>query len=312
MRHRFAPPLALAVAIFVAGGPALAQKPDRVEGAAAQGPPAAEGIPTVAAAAAAQKLLPEVKVENISLADLINNLREADPSFQAVVAYAPGVEPPGPVVQELKLKNVTAQSVLDVLQQVYPFLEIRTVRVGDERQESEVKTVVVNRDNREKRPASGRVTSVLRIREIVDDLEEDEGRKDVAGARDRARSAVLSLLQAALQTTEPAGSSLKVHEATDTVVFSGTGEQAVLVQETVQTLKRPRDKEVAAAVARAEKAEAALRQLEKLKQELVHTRLELDITRRDRDKMKAELDTLRQRVQKDAPPAPQPQPKPQQ
>src|SRR3954468_24195711 len=120
MRMRFVCPLALAGAMLAAGAPTSAQKQSEARGVAEK------KLPIVAAAtqAAAErpKVLPEVNVKGIALADLIDFLRDPDPAFQAVISYAPGVEPPGPIIQELRLKNVTADSVLEVLKQAYPYL----------------------------------------------------------------------------------------------------------------------------------------------------------------------------------------------
>ena len=53
------------------------------------------------------QLIPELAVTEVPFAELIEMLRKADPSFQAVVAYPPDSDRSGPIIQELKLKNVS-------------------------------------------------------------------------------------------------------------------------------------------------------------------------------------------------------------
>src|SRR4051794_12513234 len=63
--------------------------------------------PTTSPAGEAKgKLIPELNFKDIALTDLIDFLRDVDPSFQAVIAYEPGTVRGEPTIQELRLKNV--------------------------------------------------------------------------------------------------------------------------------------------------------------------------------------------------------------
>lgn len=65
-----------------------------------------------------EKILPEVKLEGVSLADTIQFLRDSDPSVRVMLVRDPaaGEEP----TVSLKLKNVTANDVLHLLGSAYP------------------------------------------------------------------------------------------------------------------------------------------------------------------------------------------------
>src|SRR4051794_31099700 len=78
-------------------------------GADAPAPGAAGATPAAAPStqgddASKPKLLPEINVKDVALPDLIDYLRDLDPSFQAVVAYDPGAVRGEPKIQELRLK----------------------------------------------------------------------------------------------------------------------------------------------------------------------------------------------------------------
>lgn len=219
------------------------------------------------------RLLPEVNVKDIPLPDLIDYLRDVDPSFQAVVAYDSGAIAGEPKIQELRLKNVSAESVLKLLAQTYPRISLQEVP-PEKGANSKIWTVRVEADpfsrgaggmpgadpggfapgmgmpmGAEGQPMAAVVTVVHRLREIVDDLAPPNG-----GPADRktALESVLSLVQAALETSGPGGGGgakrqkmpgieLKLHEATETLIFHGPVEQSGIVSQTLETLAPRRD-----------------------------------------------------------------------
>lgn len=210
-----------------------------------------EEAKAIADAPVQSKPLAEVKLENVPFSEVINKLRELDPSFQVVVAYAPGAERGGPLIQELHVRNVTAQGVLQLLNASYPQLEIQIVHMNSTDMKG-VWSVVVNPDPRsERRRETGerRLTRTHRLRELIDEMKADDTSKD---ARTRAREAIVSLVEAAVEAsmageTPGATPSIRVHEATEMLVFSGSTQQSELVAFTLATLATPRDRKEAEA-----------------------------------------------------------------
>jgi hypothetical protein len=277
--------IALATAI-AAAVPALAQEPAPPGAAAKEGKPAAAAA-TTPANPARPMLLPEVKVEGLPLVEVLNFLRDVDPTFQVVLA-GPGAQGGGPIIHELKLKNVSAEAVLKLLAQTYPQISIDTVAADD--QGSPIWTVVVGAPKPAGEgdplfggagpgfdPAMGMpadrsaepVTIVRRLRESIDHLAAGDSEE----ARAKARSAVLSLIQATIETQGGGGkapATIKLHEPTDTLVFKGTAAQAQFVDEALGTLLPSKENQQAALQKQAEhyakqvgRLEARLAELER-------------------------------------------------
>jgi hypothetical protein len=267
-------------------------------------PPATQKPAAAAPAAPAERpmRLPEVKLEQVGFADVINFLRDVDPTFQAVVSYAPGVERGEPVIQELQLKNVTTASVLQLLAEAYP--QVSLDETGVDAGGSQIWMIRVGPDPRVPEPTQDDgppppVTTVHRLREIVDGLSAD---KADAAARKKALDGVMSVVQAALETQQAAVGGertqrradavrLSLHEATETLVFKGPHDAAELVGETLTTLL-PTKREVDARNVN-----------------------ELDALRRENERLRAEVDALRKRLEESMrrtgtgePPAQPPQP----
>ena len=196
----------------------------------------------------APKLIPELKVVDVPFPELIEMLRQADPSFQVVVAYAPESDRNGPAIQELKLKNVSAESVLQLLAQTYS-LEINKTATEDGRPIWTVRVAapiqrggLYGGSGGHDAGGSQRVTTVHRLREIVDALVSDTSKAEEF--RKQARDGVVSLLQTAIDTEAADGRGgvkavIKLHEPTETLVFRGTAQQAELVQATLDELSPP-------------------------------------------------------------------------
>jgi hypothetical protein len=225
-----------------------------------------------------------VKVEGLPLVEVLNFLRDVDPTFQVVLA-GPGAQGGGPVIHELKLKNVSAESVLKLLAQTYPQIAVDTV-AGDD-QGSPIWTVVVAGprpgeggipgvpgvpgfdpggfemmgDPGMPAPAAQPVTIVRRLRESIDHLAGGDSEE----ARAKARSAVLSLVQATIETQGGGGNApavIKLHEPTDTLVFKGTPFQAQFVDEALDTLLPSKENQHAAFQKQAEHYARQLGRLE--------------------------------------------------
>jgi hypothetical protein len=213
-------------------------------------------------------LLPEVNVKDVPLPDLIDYLRDIDPAFQAVIAYDPGAKLGEPRIQELRLKNVSAESVLKLLAQTYPRIALQEVR-SETGTGAKIWTVRIEADPNSllghgsgggtqlpggfapemEMPGGmgqvpGVVTVVHRLREIVDDIAPPNGGP---AERKTALESVLSLVQAALETggggggggakrQKSPGVELKLHEATETLIFHGPTEQSGIVAQALETL----------------------------------------------------------------------------
>ena len=176
-------------------------------------------------------LLDEIQFKDTSLPKVIQFLRSADPSFKVIVAGDPGVAPDELIISELDLRKVTASQVLEALQMAYP-QRIKVAGTGDD---PPVWTVRVMLD---RSPGGEQVTSVFRLREAIDRVQKDMGLED----RVKARGAVLQLLENVLRmnpSRPEASAVLQLHEATDMLVFRGTGEEMMIVQNALRALVPP-------------------------------------------------------------------------
>lgn len=172
-----------------------------------------------------EKAIAEIALTNVAFPDVIEFLRSADPEFQVVVTHVGGVDENSPLIRELKLRNVTASQVLRALRAAYPELRIEEADPG-------VPIWAVRVDKRGGRVAEPIVTQVYRLREAIEELMHDQDRP-------AARSAVMSLMEAALRTAvEPdATGLLALHEATETLIVRGTMSQCQLVERALATLQ---------------------------------------------------------------------------
>src|SRR3954453_16166330 len=119
----------------------------------------------------APALLPEVKLNDVNFPDLIQFLRDVDPTFQAVVSYTPGAAEGGPRIQELRLKNVTSEGIMQLLAETYPQITMNQVPAPDGKHR--IWAIRIDRDPRADRvvAAAGEpTTTVWRLHEAVDEL----------------------------------------------------------------------------------------------------------------------------------------------
>lgn len=244
MRNHLLTLLVALTVTFAAGAPAWAQSE-----APAPPVPQKNANPGVSHST---KLIPKLEFRDVPLSEVLNILRDADPDFQAIVS-GPGSEDGGPTIQELRLKNVSAASVLRVLGEAYP-----QIRVDAMQPEDGTPMIWSIHVLGPEQPAGGSgpglygpagemgmggetagtqtVTTVHRLREIIDDLARDG--RDAPENRKKACEAVLSLVQATIETQGGGKSpaTIKLHEATETLVFKGTAMQAGFVEQALSTL----------------------------------------------------------------------------
>lgn len=279
--------------------------------APAQEPPVEQQSSTTGPA-----VIPELNIHEVPLEEVIESLRKADPNFQVVVSYAPGAKRGDPIIQELRLKNVSAPAVLQVLSEAYPQITIGQSGAQSDTPESVIWTIRVQPDRRQEGGHGGlgggggeglfggsggdvappeTITTVQRLREIVDELAvPTAGEQDRAASRKKALDSVVSLVQAVVdsQGESATGATIKVHEATETLLFKGSPQLAALVANTLQTIAPTQDKQVSAANAR-------IRGIEQEAQSLI------DALRRE---IKAQQKRIAELEAKLAESAPKPQP----
>jgi hypothetical protein len=171
-------------------------------------------------------LLDHIQFKDTPLPKIIDFLRSADPSFKVVLAGEAGASPDDLIVSELELRKVTASQVLEALKMAYPRINVSFT--GDE---PPVWTVRVEPD----RSAGEPVTSVFRLREAINQVQQDMELSD----RDKARAAVLQLIEQAARMNTSHGEAppvLQLHEATDTLLFRGTVDQLKTVAKALEAL----------------------------------------------------------------------------
>jgi hypothetical protein len=202
-----------------------------------------------AAPPAEPRVIEKLEVQDTPFSEVINYLRDQDPTFQAVVAYEPGVNRGEPLIQELRLRNVTAPAVLGVLAGSYPQLKVEEGGTD----ESVIYTIRVGTTDDTPEPREI-VTTVYRLNESVDEVMKGEG----TDARKQALASILSLVQTAVDAAgdndKDAAARLKLHEATETLVFKGSISQAELVREALDSLRPSEEDRVAVAERQAERA----------------------------------------------------------
>jgi hypothetical protein len=203
--------------------------------------------PATAAAAEEMKhepsgtVIPEVDFKNTLFSDVIQFLRDVDKSFQCVVSYNPGAEG-GPSIQEMKLRNVTAESVLELLTTAYPQIHASM--------DSSARYWIIRVEGEPTRggdqsPQAPRVM-VHRLREIVDDLLR---RPDAEQSRKKALESIMSLVS---NLTEVDGGDmnnvrLQLHEATETLAVKGADPLLETVAAALASLRPSKDAEIKAA-----------------------------------------------------------------
>lgn len=151
----------------------------------------------------AQKILASIDVNGISIEDLVNILREQDPTLQIVVERDPGEEANNPDIH-MRLKNVTAMDVLKVMTVAYPGLQLVSA------QESPILVLKIQPGYYALNSPMTQVVRVYSLNSAVRALKEAGG-----SSTDKALADALSLIQAALaQTPQNPPPVIQVHAAT--------------------------------------------------------------------------------------------------
>lgn len=181
-----------------------------------------------------------VNFKDTTLAAIIDLLRETDPTFQCVVSYDAGTEP-GPRIQEIKLRNTTAKSVLELLRAAYPQIEITQ---PDSARGWVVRVTGKPTRGGEQEERSARV-EVYRLREIVDDMLR---RPDAPKDRKKALEAVMSLATNVIELDgrDMTNAKMQLHEATETLAVRGVQSLHTSVMSALRSVSPTEDSQIKA------------------------------------------------------------------
>ena len=172
----------------------------------------------------------------ILLDDELREIHDAVPSFIWVLNRDGFAQPDYPTLPPMTLKHVTIGQFLQYVQAAFP--GVQCVRIDG----PEGSLYSIRIAGSPDRPRTNHVR-LYRLSDIINaQANESEAKdKDTTKARDErmktATNDVLSLLQAALDQTDPDGaSSLKIHEPTLTLMFKGSLAKQEVLEEALQTL----------------------------------------------------------------------------
>lgn len=258
--------------------PALAQTPQ---------PPTTGPATSPAAANAWEKNLPELRFDNVSFDDVASFLSDVT-GINIVVLRASNV-PPGQPMVTCRLKNVTVDQFTEFLQAAYgvatskidgPAGPITMMKV-------ELSDAVLASMNQGGGPRA--TVDVVNLRSVIGELQ--TGNKD----RKSAINDVMSLIQTTMGQIGGTQPSLKVHEATESLVFKGTNEQRLVLQSLIATLQPSAD-------AQRRILEDQLRDRENASQiDLAKMKVENNALERQNEQLEKEVAQLRQQLNTNRP-----------
>jgi hypothetical protein len=214
--------------------PAATPAPDP---AAQQTPAPVEGV-----------MLPDQKFEQVRLDDILDFLKDKIPGFNSVVVRGPGVPDDYPTIPTLTAKNVTVGQFLEFLKSSYPGVEIQridgpaaplyVIRVG---------SASFNPGLFGGPPGVGgggvplpgdgpTQIQIYRLSDIVTSIAATK--TDNGDHAKEALDDVLSLIQSSMeQTDEKVPPTMKIHPATQTLLFKGNRAQIVVIQQVLEALQ---------------------------------------------------------------------------
>ena len=222
---------------------------------AAEAETAKDKAPPAAAAPAAEegseldRLIPEIKFEDMRLDEIVDYLSDIEPRFKALVVRDPDVPRDYPQVR-LRLKRVPIGQMLEVLTSAYPDIEVSPVQANNGPPGHDGRPVYIIKVHASERAkaANGEVVpggvKVYRLLNVVGALVQsthpDLSGKDRAAVEKEALDQVLSLVKAALSQVGQGGGNpapvLQVHPETQTLIFKGSSEQRDAVEDVLGAL----------------------------------------------------------------------------
>jgi hypothetical protein len=212
-------------------------------------PAPAASAPAADAGGELDRLLPEVRFEDMRLDDIVDFLTDVEPRFKALVVRDPDVPRDYPQIR-LKLKRVPLGQVLEVLTTAYPDIELSQVQANNGPPGADARPVYIIKVHASDRAkaATGEVVpggvKVYRLTSVVAALAQsthpDIAAKERPTAEKEALDQVLSLMKAALSQVGQGGSNpapmLQVHPETQTLIFKGSSEQRDAVEDVLAAL----------------------------------------------------------------------------
>ncbi|MGA2257083.1 MAG: hypothetical protein ABSG53_20720 [Thermoguttaceae bacterium] len=195
-------------------------------------------IPPPSSQSVGDHLVKEVDIKGVSLHDAIQSLESECPGFQTVIIHDPRYPDFNPVLPDMSLKNLPLSQILEVIGKSVPELRVDKVSSG----KGDVWIFRIHRTNDAGQPTvAGRpnlagqpTVMVYRLSPLI--------RSNVTD-RSKALNDILSLVQAALEATasnEPPP-LMKVHTATETLVFRGYPTQLEAVKCALEALQSTPD-----------------------------------------------------------------------
>jgi hypothetical protein len=245
------------------------------------------GQTTAPAADALEKVLPELRFDNVSFDEVANFLSDVT-GMNVVVTRASSV-PPGAPALTCHLRNVTPAQFFEFLQTAF---SIQASKI-----EGPTGPIVVLRvplsdavqGNLNQGGGQGATrTEVFNLGAIIENLAAE-------GGKNAALNSVMSLIQTALAQTGGPAPTLKVHEGTSSLVFKGTTEQRLLVQSTIAALQPSREAQQRA-------FDDQLRERDNtLKLEAARAKVEIDALKRQNEQLEKQLALLREQLNTNRP-----------
>jgi hypothetical protein len=200
-------------------------------------------FPASAPATLESRLMPMDRIEKpIPLEDPLAAPRSAIPDFNSVVVRDDGVPQQYPTLPVMTLKNVTVGQFLQFVQASFPSVQILRI----DGPPGALYSIRIRADDKFLASMDQDRVRLYRLSEIINGLADEKARsgKDSKDAnRDErikgATNDVLSLLQAALDQTDPNGppGALKIHEPTLTLMFKGSRAKQQILEEALTTLQ---------------------------------------------------------------------------
>jgi hypothetical protein len=236
--------------LFIAvarGGAAEAETAKDKSPAAA--PPAAAPAAAADEGTELDRVVPELKVLDQQLEDLVDYLQDIEPRFKALVVRDPDVPREYPQVR-LRLKRVPLGQILEVLTTAYPDIEVAPVQPNNGPPGADARPVYivkVHASDRAKASSGEAVpggVKVYRLTGVVGALTQsthpDISAKDRPAAEKESLDQVLSLVKAAVSQVGQGGANpaplLQVHPETQTLIFKGSSEQRDAVEDVLAAL----------------------------------------------------------------------------
>ena len=230
-------------------------------------------------------LLGKVDFVGVPLQDAIDYFKDACPGFQAVIVHDPSCPDANPMLPNMSLKSLPLSQILEVIGKALPDLKVEKV---SSRKGGNVWIFRVHGPagaNDASKDAGRPTMMVYRLSHLITALD-----------RPKALNDVLSLLQAALDASNcKEVPLLKVHAATETLIFKGVPVQQEVVKHTLKALE-PTAEEIASSNQFAQ-TQAVKAEVTRLKEIVKAAQDDLTAARAIINRQASEIEILQRRLQ---------------